>query len=97
MTAEKIYVRPDGTRVKIQAAFSTGSIARGSVWSIWVQTLQPRKKKWLDVFSTDDYHYRKLDFAAREAFILERQLAVCTRAEMLEVKLQIWESLKPTE
>jgi len=96
MNAEKIYTRPNGDKVKIEARLETASFTLYFKWEVKVFTCEKGKRTWFSIINTNDYEYRKISFDARPAFILEKQLSVVTPDEILEVKTMAWEKLKPT-
>lgn len=97
MTAQRIFTRTDGSRVRITSRLYVSSIGGEARFDITVETCAPKKKSWVGVYSMDDYNWRRLDTQGRAEYIREKQLEVCTTGEMLLVKLDVWEKLKPTE
>lgn len=97
MKTEKIIKREDGSQVLITAGFYVGQFDDEPSWSISVNHRAKGKKNWLGTYSGDDYNYRKLNGEDREKFILDAQLNFCTLQEMNDVKMILWESLKPAE
>lgn len=94
MSNEIIYTRADGTKVKVSASFYAPYLGKPE-WEIRVSVCPPKKRTWVGVYSGDDYMYRRLDQAGKNAYVMEKQLMHCTKEEMLAAKLQLWESMKP--
>lgn len=97
MTAEKIIKRENGSQVLITASFYIGHSDPSGNWSISVQTREKGKKKWLPVYNGDDYDYRKLSLEDRRKFIRDAELKFCTLEEMHDVKMELWNALKPAQ
>ena len=92
---EKILKRKDGTRVKISVDFYE---SRGKLqWKISVHTCGKRKRKFLPVFDSNCYVYRRLGSDGRSAHIREKQDAVTTPEERQEILSECWMSLRPHE
>ena len=96
MKHSKIFTRPDGSKVEIEVTLSASWTDSDVRWSVTVYTCAPKKRTWLNVYSGDDYYYRKLDQQGRADFILEKQMQHCTALEVLGVKLELWNKIKPT-
>jgi hypothetical protein len=96
MKHSKIFTRPDGSKVEISVTLSASWTAADVQWSINVSTCAPKKRSWYGVYSGDDWDYRKLSGQERAEFILEKQMQHCTALEVLEVKLELWNKIKPT-
>jgi hypothetical protein len=93
MIHEKIFVRESGAKVKITVWLTVDY--RDTTWRVDVETCQPKKRTWVNVYSTDDYSFRKLSPEDRRKFIEEKQMAVITTEELQEVKTELWMNLKP--
>ena len=95
MQHEKIFKRADGSKVTINVSATLDYHAKGINYMVSVYVCQPKKRIFKNVFSGDDFSYRRLNNADRAAFILAKQLEVVTEAEILEVKTELWQLLKP--
>lgn len=96
MKHEKIIKRPDGTRVKIDVSLYLDIYRNNAQYDVDVTICAPGKRTFREVYSGDDYLFRKLSMQDRAAFILESQLKVVTAEEIYAAKLEAWELLKPT-
>jgi len=96
MKHSKIFTRPDGSKVEIEVTLSASWTASDIEWSVSIHTCAPKKRSWVGIYSTDDYFFRKLNQKERADFILEKQMQHCTALEILEVKLELWNKIKPT-
>ena len=96
MKHSKIFTRPDGSKVEIEVTLTASWTDSDVRWSVSVHACAPKKRTWLNVYSGDDYDYRRLNQQEREDYILEKQMQHCTALEVLEVKLELWNKIKPT-
>ena len=94
MTHEKIFKRPDGSRVKVEVTFWCDS-RDGANYRFQVSKCLPGKRTFISPTSTDDYEWRKLSMPERIAFNVRKYLEIATPAEILETKLELWNKLKP--
>jgi hypothetical protein len=94
MNHEKIFVRPDGSRVKVIVRFSMPG--PGPTYRFRVERCFPKKRTFKDVVDESDWKYRTMEFEERKADILRQQLLFVSEEELLAVKLELWEKLKPT-
>lgn len=87
---DKIFTRPDGTRVKIVVAVEINYTAH-----VWISG--PKKRKFVMVDPSDDWEYKVLPFGseARERFWNLEKLKHCTIEEIQEVAIELWEMNKP--
>lgn len=90
LSHEKIFKRPDGSRVKIHVVHETRYHAQ-----VWV--CAPNKRTFRHVSLSDDYRYRALPFGgeARDQMEMAHILEHCTREEIQETALELWEANKP--
>lgn len=95
MRHEKIFKRDDGTKVRVTASMQTRFYDDGPFYTIDVETCLKGKRKWTMAYSMDGYDFRSMKGQDRALFILQSQLKHCTVQEMQEVKLELWEKLKP--
>lgn len=95
MEIEKIFKRPDGSKIKVSASLTSFGYNYDLKWrfNIWQQL--PGKKKWLNPIDTDGYSYRRLSMQEREDFEEIEKLKFATPEEILEVQLELWELIKP--
>lgn len=96
MRHDKTFIRNDGSKVNIEATVSIRSFGgEKPEWSVRVTTCAKGKRTWFGVFSTDSYDYRKLSQNERIEFVKDEQLKHVTEAEIQEVKMELWQMLKP--
>lgn len=96
MNVEKILERTDGSKVKITVSVTidwSDSLPR---WNFYVHTLAPKKKKWTCPHSTNDYTWRGLDRINRRIYEENKYYQFVTKAEVQDVKLELWNKIKPT-
>lgn len=92
---QKIIRRDDGSRVKISV--SLYELYRGrAVYGEEVETCAKGKRTWRPSYNRDDYKYRGLSMGERKLHVLACNRKIATEAEILAVKIELWESLKPT-
>lgn len=97
MQTEKIFIREDKSRVKIVVYFYIDSRYTTSTWDWQVLIAQPGKRKFKDVVNPDDHEYRSQSFPeGRNKWAKAKQLEYVTPEEVLEVKMDLWQQLKPT-
>ena len=96
MKHSKIFTRPDGSKVEIEVTLTASWMVSDTGWKVSIHTCAPKKRSWMGVYSTNDYDYRRLNQQEREDYILEKQMQHCTALEILEVKLELWNKIKPT-
>lgn len=94
MNHEKIFSRPDGSRVKIVVSVYT-DIVSGVKWNYFVLICEPRKRTWRSVTDSDSYEYRALSMEDRRKKNESDYLKVATSDEILAAKTELWEKLKP--
>jgi len=90
---EHILIREDGNKVKITAFFTTYSST--PKFETNVRTCLKGKRTWVSVLDTDSFSYRRLDRAERTKHEYQCQLDYVTKEELLEAKLELWQSIKP--
>lgn len=96
MTHEKIFFRPDGSKVKIVASLSIGYFTGDAAkWDYFVLSCEPKKRIWRGVVDEDDYAYRALSMADRKKKSEAGYLKFVTKEEVLSAKMELWEKLKP--
>jgi len=97
MASSITKIRPDGTKVLIEARVTIEWHRPKPNYEIAVCVCQPKKRTFYGVYDSNDYEYRALKIVDRAAYILAKQLEVCTKEEMMEAKMKLWESIKPTQ
>lgn len=96
MKASKIFKRPDGSLVEIDVCLWIDGWSDKHEYRIMVTHCEPRKRNFLYIHTTDDFQWRKLDSAAKKQYELKKYLEYATLEEIQEVKMMVWEKLKPT-
>lgn len=98
-TASKIFVRPDGTKYEIQVNLALTGISSNvkTEYEVSVKYRKKGKIKWtfLGIGWRDDHNYRALNMEQRREFDKQEILKYVTAAEILEVKMALWNSIKP--
>ena len=95
LRTEKILRRNDGSRVKI--VVDLFSISRGKVdYRFYVQVCGKGKRTWRDAVNVDSYLYRTLSMEDRRALNISESMKIISDAELLDAKMELWESFKPT-
>lgn len=94
---EAILKRDDGTRVKITVEYYSDSVysSKSLEYKVIVSYCNKGKRTWMLTYNADGYKYRKLSMEERRIFVKESYLDYVTEKEILEVKLALWESIKP--
>jgi hypothetical protein len=87
--------RSDGKRVRIEINLYSDRYRGEMEYTTLVTYCLPRKRIWQDVYSTDDYLYRRLDSKGRIEFIKQAQLEHVTKEEIYAAKVEYWNSIKP--
>lgn len=99
MKHEKIIKRDNGDRVKISVTFTTTNYSEQQYkWGCEVEVAPNRKRKFENVVNTDDWDYRRQSFPdGRNAWAARKHLEYATADEIHQVKLELWEMLKPVK
>lgn len=96
MTHEKIFSRPDGSRIKIIVSLNIGDMRGDKInWGYTVLTCEPRKRTWKGVTNTDDYNYRRLSMDQRVEARKQEYLKFASKEEIVAAQTELWEKLKP--
>ena len=93
---EKIFKREDGSRVKIVADLMNYRLFDFE-YRTSVYTCKKNKRSWFGVVNTDSYEYRGLSMDDRRKAEKAAQLKIVSKDEILQVKIELWELLKPYE
>lgn len=96
MRHEKTFKRADGSQVRIAITFVASWTSSSAEWQVSVLTCAPKKRSWFGVVSTNDYNYRKLSGSERAEYIKRENLKHVTAEEIHEVKMELWQQMKPT-
>lgn len=89
MRLEKIIKRQDGSRIQMYVSLDTGSFNDTASWQVNVYECPKGQRRFLSVYSGDDYNYRKLSLTERANFILEAQLKWVTLDEIKAAKMEL--------
>ena len=95
MKQEKIFIRPNGNQILVGASIRVDVWKQEAKWDVWVRTRAPRKRNWLGVLGEYEWKLRGMKSEEKEAFILSEYMKHTTESEIMEVKMLVWESLKP--
>lgn len=96
MTHEKIFSRPDGSRIKIIVSFYVGYMRSEMKWDYTVLACEPRKRTWRGVVNIDDYNYRKMPIDKRIEMVKKEYLNFVSKEEIVAAQTELWEKLKPS-
>lgn len=96
MKFEKELKRPDGSRIKIEAHLSLGWMNQNVEWTTTVLKCEPKKRTFKYVVDADSYTYRGMSQEDKLKLRMDTYLQFVTKEEILSVKLELWQSLKPT-
>ena len=91
---ERIIKRPDGSRVKITAAFDPGNRYGEFEYNAVVEVCAPGKRKFSEPV-TETYDYRKMSLDERRLYRQQQYLTVATADEIISVKMELWRTLRP--
>ena len=87
MKKEKIYKRPDGTRIKLSIRLY---VDNRIYWSYSASICQPRKRTFKNIIDRACHTYRALDFHdGRNEYEREKVLEVVSQDEIHEVRVLI--------
>lgn len=92
MVHTKTITRSDGTKYQICVSLYIDS--RDITCRIEVWKCLKGKRKFVNVFSGDDYTYRKLDYKDRLEFIKNKHLEYVTEQEIYAAKLELLDKIK---
>lgn len=87
MHFEKVFVREDKTKVKVDVRLHLDY--SGEYWTYSVAYLPPRKKNWIYPHSTNDYLWRRLDANGRKEYEMNIYLQYATKEEILETAKEL--------
>jgi hypothetical protein len=94
MNAEKIFNRPDGTRIKVLVRLYIDSYNGKVNYNLWVQKCEKGKRTWIDVADQNSHIFRLMPMEKRRESILLDYLKFATVEEINEVKEMVWQSVK---
>lgn len=96
LSHEKIYKLEDGSRLKVVAQLIVDS-TRGTVeYGASVYAAAPGKRAFAPIVNRDTFSFRNMSMEERRQFTGKQLVAIAGEERLLEVKLELWESLKPT-
>lgn len=95
MRHEKIFKRADGTQYKIDVNLLANS--RSAEFDVGLETRAKGKRKWTGTSDSyvDTCEFRELNWEERGKFHKKKYLDHVTAEEILSVKLELWEMIKP--
>lgn len=94
ITAERIFRRDDGSRVKVMVRFKSHTYT-GAEYVSEVLTCKKGKRTWEEVFDGGDYSYRCLSLKDRQKSREESMLKAASVAEIIAVSNDLYNKLKP--
>ena len=94
---ERILVRDNGLRVKINIELSKNHRGFGSSYSWSITTCEKGRRTWLPVYDADCYKFRAIPFGSKERddFIYKKELEVVTQLELAGAATELWKKMKP--
>lgn len=96
MEISKIFKREDGSRVQVYVSLTIGYVHRGEPnWRISAYVCEKGKRVFRNTHNIDNYEWRKLNTEDREAHRMAGILKITSEAEILQVKTELWQMLKP--
>lgn len=96
MKHEKILKREDGSRVKICVSIHTKDYGVSNAeFRSFVLTCKKGKRTWCSTYDSNDYRFRALPMHEREKFAENSQFNSVTKEELKDVKLELWNMIKP--
>ncbi len=98
MQHEKVFVRKNGDNViiSVELLIIGASGVSAFKYTACVRKRLKGKLKWFNVHNSDDYSFRKLSIAERREYIEKVNLQHVSAEEILEVKTELWNLIKPT-
>jgi len=95
MKHEKIFTRPDKSKVKVVVELRIDAFRQDFSWDFETSHCGPRKRTWSKPHSPDDYAWRRLGQAERKVFSQAKYMTLASLEEIQEVMLELWLTLKP--
>lgn len=93
---EKIIKRDDGSRVKIVISLNLDYPLRSTVnYRLSVALCEAKKRTWKAPTDENDHIHRLLSMDDSQLRIQANYLKHVTLEEILSVKLELWQSIKP--
>jgi hypothetical protein len=97
MKHEKLIVRPDRTKLMIVVSLSRDFSRVKYDYAIDLRRCLPGKRKWFNPIDYDSHEHRSKSFPdGRAQHIKEQILKLVSAQEILEVKLELWNLIKPS-
>ncbi len=93
MTHEKIYLRADGTKVKVSVWLYVQQ--NHPYWSFLIFIQEPHSERWLDPFTDRDYQMRIVQPGFQQGLAGDTYEHYVSSQEILDAKLELWEKIKP--
>jgi len=94
MTHEKIFIRKDGTRIKVSVWLYVKE--NKSNWGYLIFVKEPDSDRWLDPFSDRDYINRIMNPKFEQGLKTDSFGNYVSPEEILKAKLELWQMIKPT-
>jgi len=94
MTHEKIFIRKDGTRIKVSVWLYVQE--NKSNWGYLIFVKEPDSDRWLDPFSDRDYINRIMSPKFEKGLKTDSFGNYVSPEEILKAKLELWQMIKPT-
>lgn len=95
MKLEKIFERPDGSKVKLSVGLWLNSYQMCCDYPLQLFYWKKGGRSWIHL-DFDGYDYLKLNPDERKAYELKEILKFVTVQEVMQTKMELWELLKPT-
>lgn len=95
MKHEKIFTRPDGTKIKVVASYY--SDWRTQKWDYEVEYCLPKKRTWISPVDTNDYTWRKLSMPEREIENKKKYCELASVGEIMETQIELHKLIAPPQ
>lgn len=97
MRVDKIFKRENGVQYQITISFWVDSYSEVPRWDIGCYCKDKGQKKWRNIHNTlVDYEFRSLSMEDRRKHTDKNILRFVTPEEILSVKMELWNKLKPS-
>ena len=93
LSHEKILKRPNGNKVKLIASFNYSY--QKIIYTVDVLICDSGKRNWRKCIDTNCFQYRQLTLDEQSIFEQQEIMKIVSKEELHEVKLELWENMKP--
>jgi hypothetical protein len=96
MRHEKIFKRPDGSRVRVSVTFSAERYSNNFEWTFAVHVCAKNKRTWEALLSMNNYEFQKLSHTEQVKVRREQALLWATTKEIEDTMTELWQTLCPS-